>query len=106
MLIKQNAATEVGADFVGADELVDKIAKENWLDYDVIIATPEMMPMLGKLGKVLGPRGLMPNPKTGTVTTDIKKLLKMLKKVVLNIELIVMVMYMLLLVKYHLMLIN
>ena len=60
--------------------LVEKIEKENWLDFDVIIATPEMMPMLGKLGKVLGPRGLMPNPKTGTVTTDVKKAIDDIKK--------------------------
>jgi len=73
-------AKEIGADFVGADELVDKIAKENWLDFDVIIVTPEMMPVLGKLGKVLGPRGLMPNPKTGTVTTDVRKAVEDVKK--------------------------
>ena len=73
-------AKEVGADFVGEADLVDKIQKENWLDFDVIIATPEMMPLLGKLGKVLGPRGLMPNPKTGTVTTDCKKAIEDVKK--------------------------
>ncbi len=74
------AAKEAGADFVGEADLVDKIQNENWLDFDVIIATPEMMPLLGKLGKVLGPRGLMPNPKTGTVTTDVKKAIDDIKK--------------------------
>ena len=74
------AAKDAGADFVGESDLVDKIQKENWLDFDVIIATPEMMPLLGKLGKVLGPIGLMPNPKTGTVTTDVKKAIDDIKK--------------------------
>ena len=74
------AANEAGAEFVGGEELIDKIAKENWLDFDVIIATPEMMPLLGKIGKLLGPRGLMPNPKTGTVTTDVKKAIEDVKK--------------------------
>ena len=64
------AAKEAGADFVGDLDMIQKIEKESWFDYDVIIATPEMMPMLGKIGKLLGPKGLMPNPKTGTVTME------------------------------------
>ena len=67
------AAKESGADFVGDNDMIEKIEKENWFSYDVIIATPEMMPSLGKIGKLLGPKGLMPNPKTGTVTMDIAK---------------------------------
>ena len=66
-------AKEAGADFVGDKDMIDKISHENWFLYDVIVATPDMMPELGKIGKVLGPKGLMPNPKTGTVTTDINK---------------------------------
>jgi large subunit ribosomal protein L1 len=73
-------AEAAGADFVGAEELIQKIQKENWFDFDVIIATPEMMAELGKIGKILGPKGLMPNPKTGTVTMDVKKALDDVKK--------------------------
>ncbi len=73
-------ATEVGANFVGDAEILEKIEKENWLDFDVMIATPDMMPALGKLGKILGPKGLMPNPKVGTVTTDVKKAVEDIKK--------------------------
>ena len=73
-------AKEAGADFVGDLDLIEKIEKENWFEYDVIIATPDMMPALGKIGKVLGPKGLMPNPKTGTVTTDVVKAVSEVKK--------------------------
>ena len=70
---KAKEAESAGADFVGAEELVPKIEKENWFDYDVIVATPDMMGVIGRLGKVLGPKGLMPNPKSGTVTMDVTK---------------------------------
>ncbi|MGH9476577.1 MAG: 50S ribosomal protein L1 [Terriglobales bacterium] len=70
---KAAEAEKAGADFVGGEELVNKIQKENWTDYDAVVATPDMMRAVGKLGKVLGPRGLMPNPKTGTVTLDLAK---------------------------------
>src|SRR6201992_2551447 len=70
---KLREAQEAGADFVGGDEMVNKIQSESWTDYDAVIATPDMMRSVGKLGKVLGPRGLMPTPKTGTVTVDVAK---------------------------------
>ena len=76
---KAKEAEEAGADFVGAEELVPKIEKENWFDYDVIVATPDMMGVIGRLGKVLGPKGLMPNPKSGTVTMDVKKAISEIK---------------------------
>ncbi len=70
---KAEEATKAGADYVGAEELIPRIEKENWFDYDVIVATPDMMGVVGRLGKVLGPKGLMPNPKSGTVTMDVTK---------------------------------
>lgn len=70
---KATAATEAGADYVGAEDMVQKITSENWFDFDVVIATPDMMGVIGRLGKVLGPKGLMPNPKAGTVTPDVAK---------------------------------
>ena len=66
-------AQEVGADYVGDADMIEKIQKENWFEFDTVIATPEMMPLLGRIGKILGPKGLMPNPKTGTVTTNVKQ---------------------------------
>ena len=70
---KAEAALAAGADYVGAEDMVEKIQKENWMDFDVVIASPDMMGLVGRLGKVLGPRGLMPNPKAGTVTPDVAK---------------------------------
>lgn len=74
------AAKEAKADYVGDVDMINKIEQENWFDFDVIIATPEMMPALGKIGKLLGPKGLMPNPKTGTVTTDVVRAIEETQK--------------------------
>ncbi|MBO5925284.1 MAG: 50S ribosomal protein L1 [Clostridia bacterium] len=76
---KADEAQEAGADFVGAEEIVAKIQKENWFDFDVCVTTPDMMGLVGRLGKVLGPKGLMPNPKSGTVTMDVKKAIAEIK---------------------------
>src|SRR5436305_618618 len=76
---KQREATEAGADLVGGEDMVAKIQTENWTDFDAVIATPDMMRSVGRLGKVLGPRGLMPNPKTGTVTNDVTQAVKEIK---------------------------
>ncbi len=76
---KAKEAEAAGADFVGAEELIPKIQNENWFDYDVIVATPDMMGVIGRLGKILGPKGLMPNPKSGTVTMDVTKAINEIK---------------------------
>lgn len=76
---KAKEAQEAGADFVGAEELVQKIQSENWFDYDVVVATPDMMGVVGRIGRVLGPKGLMPNPKSGTVTFDVAKAISEIK---------------------------
>ncbi len=76
---KAEEAEKAGADFVGAEELIPKIQNENWFEYDVIVATPDMMGVVGRLGKVLGPKGLMPNPKSGTVTMDVTKAINEIK---------------------------
>ena len=76
---KETEAKNAGADYVGAEELAEKIQKENWFDFDVVVATPDMMGVVGKLGKVLGPKGMMPNPKSGTVTMDLAKALEEIK---------------------------
>src|SRR5205814_6891231 len=76
---KLREAQEADADFVGGDDMVNKIQSESWTDYDAVIATPDMMRSVGRLGKILGPRGLMPNPKTGTVTTDVNKAIQEIK---------------------------
>ncbi len=76
---KADEAQAAGADFVGGDEMIQKIQQENWFDYDVIVTTPDMMGVVGRLGKVLGPKGLMPNPKSGTVSMDIAKAIRDIK---------------------------
>lgn len=76
---KADAATAAGADYVGAEEMVQRIQKDNWFDFDVVITTPDMMGVVGRIGRVLGPKGLMPNPKSGTVTMDVAKAVKEVK---------------------------
>ena len=76
---KADEAKAAGADFIGAEELIPKIQNDNWFDYDVVVATPDMMGVVGRLGKVLGPKGLMPNPKSGTVTMDVAKAVEEIK---------------------------
>jgi large subunit ribosomal protein L1 len=76
---KQREAQEAGADFVGGEDMVNKIQSEGWVDFDAVVATPDMMRSVGKLGKILGPRGLMPNPKTGTVTVDVARAVQEVK---------------------------
>ena len=76
---KEKEALDAGADFVGAEELIPKIQNENWFEYDIVVATPDMMGVVGRLGKILGPKGLMPNPKAGTVTPDVAKAIAEIK---------------------------
>ena len=82
---KAEEAEKAGADFVGAEELIPKIQNDNWFDYDVIVATPDMMGIIGRLGKILGPKGLMPNPKSGTVTMDVTKAINEIKSGIIHL---------------------
>ena len=77
---KAKEAMDAGADFVGAEEMITKIQNENWFEYDVIVTTPDMMGVIGRIGKILGPKGLMPNPKSGTITMDVKKAVQDIKE--------------------------
>ena len=109
VIAKGEAATkakEAGATYVGDKDMLEKIEKENWFDFDVIVSTPDMMPELGKIGKILGPKGLMPNPKTGTVTTDVAKAVSDINKGMIAYKNDSLVMFILLLVKLHLMKVN
>ena len=100
-----NAAKNAGADYVGDTDMIEKIQNENWFDFDVIVATPDMMAQLGRIGRVLGPKGLMPNPKTGTVTMNTAKAVEDIKKGMVSYK-TDLVMFTQLLVKFHLLMNN
>ena len=99
---KAEEAEKAGADFVGAEELIPKIQNDNWFEYDVIVATPDMMGVVGRLGKVLGPKGLMPNPKSGTVTMDVTKAIKEIKSGKVELYLFYLIYIQLFLILFHL----
>ena len=98
---KAEEAEAAGADFVGGEELIPKIQNDNWFDFDVVVATPDMMGVVGRLGRVLGPKGLMPNPKAGTVTMDVQKLLMISRLVRSSTDLIRQISFMCQLVRLH-----